>query len=459
MSVAVKNSSSLYNKTVAFHTLGCKVNAYESDSMEESLKAAGLRILPFTEKADIYVINTCSVTNIADRKSRQMLSRARKMNPDALIVATGCYVQLMADRDRRDMVKADILLGNNDKDKIVDVLEAWFITGSVPEIIPAADDRTYCPLTLKRPQERMRAYLKVQDGCDQFCSYCIIPYGRGRTRSREIEDVVREAETMAKSGVKEFVLTGIHLSSYGLEKEGTYNDYMKSHEVQEELIKLIEALHEVPGVRRLRLGSLEPRLMTEGFVSRLALLKKLCPQFHLSLQSGCDATLQRMNRHYTAEDFRKSCETIRKYFTYPALTCDVIVGFPGETEEEFNASRQFIEEIGFSQLHVFPYSKREGTKAASMKDQVPDDVKKERSEILLMLSLRLQRKYEEALEGKTVEVLTEEEEEREGETWLTGYTKEYVRVYVPGDHEVNEILNGVLKRTEKGCELCDIGIS
>ncbi|MBR0087870.1 MAG: tRNA (N(6)-L-threonylcarbamoyladenosine(37)-C(2))-methylthiotransferase MtaB [Lachnospiraceae bacterium] len=449
MSPYDEKKRNLIEKTVAFHTLGCKVNAYESDSMAESLKKAGMTVVPFTDKADVYVINTCSVTNIADRKSRQMISRARKMNPEALVVAAGCYTQLMADRGELDKVDADLILGSSDKHRIAELIGSWYEDRSRPDVRRIAEEKEYCPLVLSRPSEHTRVYLKVQDGCDQFCSYCIIPYGRGRTRSRSKEAVLEEAAILAENGVREFVLTGIHLSSYGLDREdgGTsYNEYIRNHEVQEPLIGLIEDLHALPGVERLRLGSLEPRLMTEAFVSHLSKLPKLCPQFHLSLQSGCDETLKRMNRHYTTADFLESARMIRKFFALPALTTDVIAGFPGETEEEFEQTKAFLKTAGFYELHVFPYSRRKGTAADLMKDQVPPEIKKIRTDELLKLSDEFREAFESRLDGKTVEVLTERQEEIGGSLVYTGYTKEYVRTAVYGDVSENEIVNGVFTK-------------
>ena len=359
-------------KKAALHNLGCKVNAYETEAMQELLEDSGYEIVPFHEKADIYIINTCTVTNMADRKSRQMLHRARKMNPDAIVAACGCYVQEKPE-EVADCV--DIVIGNNRKKEIVHILEEYEKgrEGIRKDLVYIGHTREYEDLHLSRTAEHTRAYIKVQDGCNQFCSYCIIPYARGRVRSRSMESVRGEVETLARNGYQEVVLTGIHLSSYGIDT-GT------------DLLSLIRTVHEVAGIKRIRLGSLEPRIITEEFAEAIAGLPKMCPHFHLSLQSGCTETLKRMNRRYTAEEYYEKCELLRKYFRNPALTTDVIVGFPGETEEEFKASRDFIDKVDFYETHVFKYSRREGTKAAAMPDQVPEEEKTRRSNILLDLS-------------------------------------------------------------------------
>ena len=370
-------------KKVALHNLGCKVNAYETEAMQEMLEREGYEIVPFREGADIYIINTCTVTNIADRKSRQMLHRARKMNPDAIVVAAGCYVQAQAEHGEVDPC-IDIVIGNNKKQDLLTILKEYEKeyekeTDIVrKEVIDINHTKQYEDLHLSRTREHTRAYIKVQDGCNQFCSYCIIPYARGRVRSRSLEDVVREVKGLAENGYKEVVLTGIHLSSYGVDLQKT------------DLLSLIQAVHEIEGIQRIRLGSLEPRIITEEFASALASMPKMCPHFHLSLQSGCDATLKRMNRRYTSEEYYEKCQLLRKYFAHPALTTDVIVGFPGETEEEFEESRAFVDKVDFYETHIFKYSKREGTKAAVMENQVPESVKAERSNILIEMSRQKQ---------------------------------------------------------------------
>ncbi len=410
-------------RKAALHNLGCKVNAYETEAMQELLAQHGYEIVPFQEKADVYIINTCTVTNMADRKSRQMLHRARKRNPEALIVACGCYVQA-----RREDVDAcaDIVIGNNRKKDLIEIL-AEYEKPSVEkrigkereavrrEIIDIAQEKEYEGLNLKQTAEHTRAYVKVQDGCNQFCTYCIIPYVRGRVRSRSRQDVTEEVRRLSANGYKEVVLTGIHLSSYGMD-------------TKDSLLELIAAVHEIPGIQRIRLGSLEPRIITEEFVSRIAALPKICPHFHLSLQSGCDATLRRMNRRYTAEEYYEKCEILRKYFCDPALTTDVIVGFPGESEEEFAQSRDFIDRVSFYETHVFKYSRREGTKAASMEGQVTEQVKACRSNELIELGRRKQAEYEDALIGTVQEILVEEEIWHEGERYQTGFTREYVKI-------------------------------
>ena len=401
-------------KKVALHNLGCKVNAYETEAMQELLEEHGYEIVPFKEGADIYIINTCTVTNMADRKSRQMLHRARKMNPHAIVVACGCDVQAKADELDECI---DIVVGNNRKKDIIEILKEYERgrEGTCQEMVDINHTKEYEEMHLTRTAEHTRAYIKVQDGCNQFCSYCIIPYARGRVRSRDHESVLREVQGLASNGYKEVVLTGIHLSSYGMD-------------TGDHLLNLILDIHEVPGIQRIRLGSLEPRIITEEFARTLASLPKMCPHFHLSLQSGCDATLKRMNRRYTAEEYYEKCVLLRKYFHNPALTTDVIVGFPGETEEEFAQSKAFVDKVNFYETHVFKYSRREGTLAAKMENQVPETVKTVRSNELLELSRRKQRNYEEALIGTTQEVLMEEEILHEGEKYQVGHTKEYVKI-------------------------------
>ena len=413
-------------KKVALHNLGCKVNAYETEAMQELLAQHGYEIVPFEEGADVYIINTCTVTNMADRKSRQMLHRARKMNPSAVIVAAGCYVQARGE-DADDCI--DIVIGNNRKKDLIRILEEYedgrWETGE--GLLDHTDE--YEELNVSRTAEHTRAYIKVQDGCNQFCSYCIIPYARGRVRSRKRESVLAEVRRLAEGGYKEVVLTGIHLSSYGVD-------------TGDDLLRLIEAVHGTVGIERIRLGSLEPRIVTEEFAQALAGLPKICPHFHLSLQSGCNATLKRMNRRYTAEEYFEKCELLRRYFRDPALTTDVIVGFPGETDAEFEESRAFIDRVDFYETHVFKYSKREGTKAAGMEDQVPDEVKTARSSVLLELSRRKQAAYEEKLIGTTVEVLMEETVMRGGELYETGHTKEYVKIGRKGSENLtNKVIN------------------
>ncbi len=420
-------------KKAALHNLGCKVNAYETEAMQEMLEQAGYEIVPFREGADIYIINTCTVTNIADRKSRQMLHRARKMNPDAIVVAAGCYVQAQAEKQEVDPC-IDIVLGNNRKKDLIAVLEEYQQKKAEGECLEEVEDisrtKDYEPLSLTKPGDHTRAYIKVQDGCNQFCTYCIIPYARGRVRSREVEDVIREVRALAENGYREVVLTGIHLSSYGIDFDG-----------ERHLLELIRAVHEVEGIRRIRLGSLEPGIITEKFAEALAALPKMCPHFHLSLQSGCDATLKRMNRRYTSGEYYEKCRILRKYFDRPALTTDVIVGFPGETEEEFRQSMEFVDKVDFYETHIFKYSRREGTKAAVMENQVSEQVKAQRSALMISLGEKKRRAYEESFVGSEVEVLVEEPDVIDGRKVQTGHTKEYIKVALESGEDLrNQIV-------------------
>lgn len=429
-------------KKAALHNLGCKVNAYETEAMQELLEKNGYEIVPFHDLADVYVINTCSVTNMADRKSRQMIHRARKQNPDAVIVAAGCYVQAQADMGELDE-NIDIVIGNNKKKDLIRLLEEYFkedISEQMQEVIDINHTFEYESLHLSRTAEHTRAYLKVQDGCNQFCTYCIIPYARGRVRSRKKEDVVEEVRTLAEHGYQEVVLTGIHLSSYGLE----WKD--ENGKQTEGLLDLIRAVHGVEGIKRIRLGSLEPRIVTEEFAKELACLPKICPHFHLSLQSGCDATLKRMNRRYTSSEYAEKCELLRKYFPNPALTTDVIVGFPGETEEEFKESYDFVDSIDFYETHIFKYSRREGTKAAVMPDQVDEQIKAKRSAQLIELGEKKRAAYEQSFQGKEVEVLVEEDLELNGKEVQIGHTKEYMKIAL----ETNENLKNSIVKVQIG---------
>ncbi len=412
-------------KKVALHNLGCKVNAYETEAMQEMLEKNGYEIVPFKEGADIYIINTCTVTNMADRKSRQMLHRAKKMNPNALVVATGCYVQAKENSGEVDEC-IDVIIGNNKKKDLIEILEQHIKKA----VIDINHTKEYEKMHLSKTAEHTRAYIKVQDGCNQFCTYCIIPFARGRVRSRAKEDVIREVTDLANNGYKEVVLTGIHLSSYGVDLEG------------EDLLSLILAVNDVAGIERIRLGSLEPRIITEEFAKTIAGLTKMCPHFHLSLQSGCDETLRRMNRRYTSEEYYEKCELLRKYFDNPALTTDIIVGFPGETEEEFEKSKAFVDKVDFYETHVFKYSKRQGTKAAVMENQVPEQIKTQRSNILLELDAQKREKYESNFVGKDVEVLMEESVQINGETFQVGHTKEYVKIALQTEENLqNQVTN------------------
>ena len=420
-------------KKVALHNLGCKVNAYEVEAMQQLLEKAGYEIVPFTEGADVYLINTCTVTNIADRKSRQMLHKAKKMNPDAIVVAAGCYAQADTEKLKEDNA-VDLILGNNQKTQIVEVLEEYEKEHSKQvQVIEINHTKEYEELSIEQTAEHVRAYIKVQDGCNQFCTYCIIPFARGRVRSRKIADVLKEVETLASKGYKEVVLTGIHLSSYGV-------DFPK--EERESLLSLIQAVSKVAGIQRIRLGSLEPRIITEEFLEGIVATGKVCPHFHLSLQSGCSKTLKNMNRRYSAQEYAEKCELIRKYYPAPALTTDVIVGFPMETEEDFEESYEFVKNIHFYETHIFKYSRRHGTKAAAMDGQLTEAVKAQRSEKLLALHDIRAKEYEEAMIGKTIELLLEEEIEEAGKSWYVGHSREYVRAVIEKTdaHQVNDLV-------------------
>ncbi|MEF9839522.1 MAG: tRNA (N(6)-L-threonylcarbamoyladenosine(37)-C(2))-methylthiotransferase MtaB [Lachnospiraceae bacterium] len=425
-------------KKVALHNLGCKVNAYETEAMQELLEKNQYEIVPFREGADIYIINTCTVTNIADRKSRQMLHRARKMNPNAIVIAAGCYVQTKEKQAQVDDC-IDIVIGNNKKQDLISILADFQHKGGnqqgktasiTTELIDINHTNEYENLHVSRTAEHTRAYLKVQDGCNQFCTYCIIPFARGRVRSRKKSDVIEEVKNLVKNGYQEVVLTGIHLSSYGVD-----------FEQKEDLLSLIQSVHEIEGLKRIRLGSLEPRIITTDFVKAISNLDKLCPHFHLSLQSGCDATLKRMNRRYTSAEYFDACTLIRDYFIHPALTTDIIVGFPGETEEEFLQSKAFVEKVGFYETHIFKYSKREGTKAAVMEEQVADYLKLNRSNQMLELNEQKREEFEQFFIQKEVEILLEEQVEIRGQAYFTGHTKEYLRVAVPiENYRQNQII-------------------
>lgn len=427
-------------KKAALHNLGCKVNAYETEAMQEILVNAGYEIVDFHEIADVYVINTCSVTNIADRKSRQMIHQAKKRNPNGVVVAAGCYVQTSEEKAKLDPA-IDVILGNNQKNLLLSKIEAAFAAResnentTVEAIFDINKERTvFEEMQLSSTAEHTRAFIKVQDGCNQFCTYCIIPYARGRIRSRKIDDVIRELTNLANRGFKEVVLNGIHLSSYGVDLEEDIT-----------LIDLIREVHQIKGIERIRLGSLEPKIVTEKFAKELSKLYKICPHFHLSLQSGCDETLKRMNRKYTTMEYFRGCELLRKYFDHPAITTDVIVGFPGETEEEFAQTKAFLESVQFYEMHIFPYSRRKGTPADRMKDQVADQIKKERSHILLSLEKQMSKEYRDGYVGKTVEVLMEEPYEYEGKEYYVGYTKTYVKiaVFAKADY-TNQIVSGTV---------------
>ena len=453
-------------KNVAFHNLGCKVNSYEIEVMQQKLQERGYNIVPFDHVADIYIVNTCTVTNIADRKSRQMLHRAKLKNPAAVVVAVGCYVQTGQDTLKQDD-SIDLAIGNNRKKDVVEILEQYLAAreerasggllsekaekGSVPcpvdktlggiTVPDIAHTYQYEEMQLKQTAEHTRAYIKIQDGCNQFCSYCAIPLARGRVRSRRAEDILEEVRGMVMAGYREVVLTGIHISSYGIDFDeekwklgksvvacrGEQPDYSGSSK----LIDLIEQIHKVEGLDRIRLGSLEPRIVTAEAAGRLAALPKLCPHFHLSLQSGCDATLKRMNRHYTTGEYYESVEYLRRAFDFPAITTDVIVGFPGETEEEFAQTKVFLEKIGFYEMHIFKFSKREGTAAAKLPDQVTEEVKNRRSAELFELEKGQSGEFRGRYIGRDAEILLEETKEIRGQSFWLGHTRDYVKIAVP----------------------------
>lgn len=420
---------------VALHNLGCKVNAYEIEAMQQLLEEAGYEIVPFEPGADIYVINTCTVTNIADRKSRQMLHKAKKMNPEAIVVATGCYVQTGGEKLEKDEA-IDLVLGNNQKINIVEALAEYAENkpGHGSHVIKINQTKEYEELSIDHTAEHVRAYIKVQDGCNQFCTYCIIPYARGRVRSRNIESVLKEVHSLAEKGYKEVVLTGIHLSSYGV-------DFPE--EKKETLLSLIRAVHEIEGIQRIRLGSLEPGIVTREFAEGIAALPKVCPHFHLSLQSGCDETLERMNRRYRSGEYRERCELLREVYGNPALTTDVIVGFPQESEEEFQKSYDFVDGIHFYETHIFKYSRRQGTKAAAMDGQLTEAEKARRSEKMIEMHHRHASDYEKSMIGKELEVLIEEEYTNDGRTWYLGHSREYIKTAVPKSeaYGVNDIVS------------------
>ena len=425
-------------RKAAFHNLGCKVNSYETEAMQQLLEDAGYEIVPFREGAAVYIINTCSVTNVADRKSRQMLHRAKKMNPSAAVVAVGCYVQAAGAELKKDEA-VDLIVGNNQKKDLVQILDDYFTDHeNSGEILDIGHSQEYEELHIRRIADHTRAFIKVQDGCNQFCSYCIIPYTRGRVRSRRPEDIEHEVRGIAEAGYKEIVLTGIHLSSYGVD----FKD-----EQQENLLTLIKRLDQIPGIERLRLGSLEPRIVTREFAKELARLRTICPHFHLSLQSGCDATLKRMNRRYNAAEYQACCEILREEFDNPAITTDVIVGFPGETEEEFAETERFLKAIHFYEMHIFKYSRRAGTRAADMPDQVPEGTKSVRSDILLALEKQQSLEYRGRFLGTEEEILLEEPIEIDGTKYMMGHTRQYVKGAVPYEEGLkNKTVKGIFTK-------------
>ena len=424
-------------RKAALRNLGCKVNFYETEAMAQLLEEAGYEIVDFEDAADVYVVNTCSVTNIADRKSRQMLHRAKRRNHDSVVVAVGCYAQAAGDRLKEDWA-VDIIVGNDRKTELVKILEEYFAGRELKReeyLIDISRTTEYERLVIKRGSEHTRAFIKIQDGCDQFCSYCIIPYTRGRVRSRRPEEILKEALGLVDLGYMEIVLTGIHLSSYG-----------EDLSEKETLLGLVSRLDGIEGLRRIRLGSLEPRIITEEFVKGLAQIRTLCPHFHLSLQSGSDEVLKRMNRHYTGEEYKRSCELLRTWFDNPAITTDVIVGFPQETVREFGQTVDLVRDIRFYEMHVFKFSKREGTRAADMDGQVGEPVKSARSDILLKIGREMSLEYRKSLVGQKREVLMEEKMTVDGTEYLIGHTKEYVKAAVLWDESLKgKMVTGVLK--------------
>ncbi|MGN6711709.1 tRNA (N(6)-L-threonylcarbamoyladenosine(37)-C(2))-methylthiotransferase MtaB [Anaerocolumna jejuensis] len=421
-------------KTAAFLTLGCKVNSYETEGIKKLFEEDGFQVVEFHEKADVYVVNTCTVTNIADRKSRQMLHKARKMNENAIVMAVGCYAQAAGEQLKEDEA-IDIVVGNNRKKDIIKILKAYIDDNTIDSIIDVSKPLAYEELEIADISEKTRAYIKIQDGCNQFCSYCIIPYARGRVRSRGTESIIKEAKHLVDRGYKEIVLTGIHLSSYGIDIDNI------SISENYHLLDLITELDALEGLERIRLGSLEPRIITEEFVKGLAALRTFCPHFHLSLQSGCDRTLERMNRKYTTGEYYEKCCLIRRYFENPAITTDVIVGFPGETEEEFQQTKGFLQKIGFSQMHIFKFSPRKGTKAALMPEQVKEEMKAERSNILLSLEEEMAKNYRKIFIGRTERLLVEEEVEIDGIKYQVGHNERYLKLAVKSEENLaNNIL-------------------
>ena len=430
-------------RKATIHNLGCKVNSYEAKAMEEMLEKEGYTLVSFDQFADVYIVNTCTVTNIADRKSRQMLSKARKRNPDGVVIAVGCYVQSVDDRLLFD-AGVDLIIGNDNKHKLSKLLREYWqeregeqIENKRSEVINISQSSMYEPLEITKLTRRTRGEIKIQDGCEQYCAYCIVPYVRGPVRSRPLADIVEEATHFARNGCREVVLTGINLSSYGMDLPA-----------EEDLLLVVNKIHEIDSIERIRLGSLEPRTITEEFVKTLADLPKFCPHFHLSLQSGSDAVLRRMNRHYTTTDYEEKCRLIREFFENPGITTDVIVGFPGETREEYEETKGFVDKIGFSEIHVFSYSPRKGTKAAAMENQVSSQVKTSRSKELIALGEKKKQEYRNKLVGKTVELLIEDEVVLDGLRRQVGYTKEYVKVAVESKENLKNCILAIDIRDE-----------
>lgn len=434
-------------KTVAFHNLGCKVNTYEIEMMQQNARKAGWEIVEFTQKADVYVINTCSVTNIADRKSRQMLHKAKKTNPEAIVVAVGCYAQTDTNGALSDEA-VDLVIGNNHKEKLIDIINEYEKSHEKKAIVDdISSPIKYEDYSIDGSSERTRVDIKIQDGCDQFCTFCIIPFARGRIRSRDQKDVVDEIKRLVDAGYKEIVLTGIHLSSYGLDlhdKRTSYNLVANEDYTNFDLIDVIKKVSDIDGIKRIRLGSLEPRVITRQFLESISAIDKVCPHFHLSLQSGCDETLKRMNRRYTANEYAAGVKLIRKYYEHPAITTDIIVGFPGETEEEFQKTISFVESIDFYETHIFKYSRRHGTVADTMPGQLTEKVKAQRSDELEKINKIHMKRFMSAVVGKKEEILTEEKTKIDNRTYTLGHTKNYIMMAVEGAYEKNLIIEGTV---------------
>lgn len=421
-------------KTVAFCTLGCKVNQYETEVMEELFKKNGYQIKNFNEISDIYVINTCSVTNTGDKKSRQMINRARKKNPDGIIAVAGCYSQVSSDEVKK-IPGVNVIIGNTHKEDIVSLVENAKTDNQSVLIEDIAKKKEYTEMEVSTHREKTRAYIKIEDGCNSFCSYCIIPYARGRVRSRDIENILSEVDKLTDEGFSEFILTGIHIASYGLDKDGI------------SLIDVIEEIAKKDKVKRIRLGSIEPRILTEDFVKRMADTNKVCNHFHISLQSGCDETLKRMNRKYLTNDYKISVESLRKYFTNPAIATDIMVGFPGETEEEFRTSLQFMKEINFADAHVFSYSRRKGTVADRMENQIPENIKDIRNKEMSDTVKCLKKSYLDMHKGKELQVLFEQ---RTKDGYFEGTSNEYIKVLVKTDKDLTGEYKTVLCKDNDG---------
>jgi threonylcarbamoyladenosine tRNA methylthiotransferase MtaB len=440
-------------KTAAFLSLGCKVNSYETEAMRGMFEQAGYTTVDFKDIADVYVVNTCTVTNIADRKSRQMLHQAKKRNPEAVIAAVGCYVQASEEELIKDTA-VDLVVGNNKKSDIVAMVERYFDNSRKEELVAdIGAELEYEEFKVSSTLEKTRAFIKIQDGCNRFCSYCIIPYVRGRVRSREEQDILEEITALAQKGYKEFVLTGIHISSYGTDKRDG-----KEEPAEQPLAELIVKVSQIPGIDRIRIGSLEPRIITEEFVQRIAGVKQFCPHFHLSLQSGCDTVLVRMNRKYTAEEYYEKVLLLRRYFEHPSFTTDVIVGFPGETEEEFEETCTFVKKIGFSHIHVFKFSKREGTKAAAMPGQLPEEIKHQRSNRLIGLAEQMSQEYKALFMGRIEKILVEEEITEEGNKYQTGHNERYLKLAVQSSEDLtNRVITAkVVGNLTEEILLCEI---